>query len=124
MFTRRLGHQIAGAVEAAKIALSDQQAAAVHLPLDPGIDITLQRTDVDRAIHEDTTRILAAIDRCCQMAGVASAAIQSVFLTGGSTGIPAVRRRILAHLPNAVPVAGDMFGSVGLGLAIDATRRF
>ena len=50
--------------------------------------------------------------------------IQSVFLTGGSTGIPAVRNRILAHLPNARAVPGDMFGSVGLGLAIDAAQRF
>jgi hypothetical chaperone protein len=50
--------------------------------------------------------------------------LHSVFLTGGSTGIPSVRSRILAHVPNAKPVEGDMFGSVGLGLAIDAHRRF
>jgi hypothetical chaperone protein len=50
--------------------------------------------------------------------------IQSVFLTGGSTAIAEVRRLILQRVPNARPVEGDMFGSVGLGLAIDAERRF
>jgi hypothetical chaperone protein len=124
VFARRKGHQIAGAVEAAKIALSDRTSTMLHLPIEPGIDIALSRADIDRAVHDDTTRILAAIDRCCQSAAIAPAAIQSMFLTGGSTGIPAVRARILAHLPNATPVEGDMFGSVGLGLAIDAARRF
>ena len=33
-------------------------------------------------------------------------------------------RLILERVPNARPVKGDMFGSVGLGLAIDAERRF
>ena len=50
--------------------------------------------------------------------------IQSVFLTGGSTAIAEVRRQVLKLVPQARPVTGDLFGSVGLGLAIDAERRF
>ena len=52
------------------------------------------------------------------------AEIQSVFLTAGSTAIAEVRRLVLQRVPNARPVIGDRFGSVGLGLAIDAERRF
>jgi len=124
VLARHKGHQIAGNVEAAKIALSDAAEAVLHLPLHPPIEVAITRADLGRAVQEGTTRILAAIDRCCHAADVAPARLQSVFLTGGSTGIPAVRERILAHVPNARPVDGDRFGSVGLGLAIDAERRF
>ena len=124
VFTGRKGHRIAGEVESAKIALSEIDFVDLPLPVEPGIVFTVARSDVDHAVHDDTSRLLDAIDRCCRDAAVLPAAIESVFLTGGSTGIPAVRNRILAHLPLARAVPGDMFGSVGLGLAIDAARRF
>jgi len=124
VLAHRNGHRIAGEVEAAKIALSDAETASFALPIDPPVTVDLKRGDVDLAVHEDTTRLLEAIARCTRAAAIKPEQIQSVFLTGGSTGIPAVRERILAHLPNARAVPGDMFGSVGLGLAIDAARRF
>ena len=124
VLAHRNGHRIAGEVEAAKIALSDAATASFALPLDPPIAVDLKREDVDRAVHDDTTRLIETIARCTKLASIKPEQIQSVFLTGGSTGIPAVRERILAHLPNARAVPGDMFGSVGLGLAIDAARRF
>jgi hypothetical chaperone protein len=80
--------------------------------------------DLDNAVHEDGLHIVHAIDVCLQAADVKGSEIQSVFLTGGSTAIREVRRQILARVPNARPVTGDLFGSVGLGLAIDAERRF
>jgi hypothetical chaperone protein len=124
VLAKRQGHQIAGAVEAAKIALSSGDDTVLHLPLQPAIDIPLRSADLDQAVREDTGRILGAIDHCADLAGIDLGQLQSIFLTGGSTGIPAVRRAILTHVPNARPVSGDMFGSVGLGLAIDAERRF
>ena len=57
-------------------------------------------------------------------AGVASSDISTVFLTGGSTATPLARRSILALVPQARVVEGDIFGSVGLGLALDAQRKF
>jgi hypothetical chaperone protein len=124
VFTGRKGHRIAGEVEAAKIALSDRDLVELRLPVEPEAAVTIAQSDVDHAVHDDTSRLLGTIDACCRCAGVSPAEIESVFLTGGSTGIPALRSRILAHLPNARAVPGDMFGSVGLGLAIDAARRF
>ncbi len=124
VIAHRNGHRIAGEVEAAKIALSDAEVARFDLPVEPPVSVELTRGDLERAIEPDIERLIATIDRCCNSAGVKPASIDSVFLTGGSTGIPAVRNRILAHLPKARAVDGDMFGSVGLGLAIDAARRF
>jgi hypothetical chaperone protein len=50
--------------------------------------------------------------------------ITAVFLAGGSTAIPLPRRRTLSLVPQASVIEGDMFGSVGLGLALDAKRKF
>jgi hypothetical chaperone protein len=120
----RKGHHIATEVEAAKIALSDHREVTLRIPLGQPVETIITGHDLDLAVHEDALRILAAIDACLDAAGVRPDAVQSVFLTGGSTAIPEVRRQVLGHLPNAQAIAGDIFGSVGLGLAIDAERRF
>jgi len=57
-------------------------------------------------------------------AGLKPENITAAFLTGGSTAIPLARRTILSLVPEAAVVEGDVFGSVGLGLALDARRKF
>jgi hypothetical chaperone protein len=49
--------------------------------------------------------------------------IDALFLTGGSTGLPHLRAALTGALPAARVVEGDTFGSVGLGLTIEAARR-
>ena len=58
------------------------------------------------------------------MAGVAATDIDAVFLTGGSTRLEHVRTAILASVPEARVVTGNVFGSVGTGLAVEAARRY
>ena len=120
----RKGHHIAAEVEAAKIALSDRRKVMLRIPLRTPIETPVTANDLDNAVHEDALRIVHAIELCLQAADVKGNDIQSVFLTGGSTAIAEVRRQILKLVPQARPVTGDLFGSVGLGLAIDAERRF
>ena len=50
--------------------------------------------------------------------------VNTVFFTGGSSGIPALRHSISAMLPNARHVEGNIFGSIGSGLAIEASKRY
>lgn len=120
----RNGHRLAGLIEGAKIALSGAEATHVTLPLSQPVDILVTRAEFEAVLAPHVAAILAGIDRCLAEAGVAPEAIEAVFLTGGSTAVPIVRRSILAHLPQARPVDGDVFGSVGIGLAIDARRKF
>jgi hypothetical chaperone protein len=124
VFVERKGHRIAAEVEAAKIALSELPQVDLHIPLKPPVDTVLHQSNLDHAVYDDGMRIVRAIDLCFAAAGVTGADIQSVFLTGGSTAVPEIRRQVLEHLPNARPVTGDLFGSVGMGLAIDAVRKF
>jgi hypothetical chaperone protein len=57
-------------------------------------------------------------------AGVAADAVDTVFFTGGSSGVPMLRQKIAKLVPNARRVEGDLFGSIGVGLGLDAEKKF
>ena len=70
------------------------------------------------------TKLMSALSETIRLAGVSSHDIEAVFLTGGSTDIPLIRNSLARLMPGAKLVEGDRFGSVGIGLAIDASRRY
>ena len=117
------GHSLAMAVEGAKIGASDAGEARVDLDW---VEAQLA-APVDRAAlvaHTETLarRIAERVDRCLAQAGLARDAIDALFLTGGSTGLPHVRSGLTAAVPEARVVDGDTFGSVGVGLTIEAAH--
>jgi hypothetical chaperone protein len=57
-------------------------------------------------------------------AGVAPQDVQAVYLTGGSTGLVPLARRIAAPYANARTVHGDRLASVAQGLGLHARRVF
>ncbi|TPL05199.1 MULTISPECIES: Hsp70 family protein [unclassified Mesorhizobium] len=122
---QRYGHAMAGLVERAKIALTDQSSAEVKVSL-PGARFAAEitRAGLEETIGGDIERVAATVRQTIADAGVAASAITAVFLTGGSTAIPLAKRRILSLVPQAAVIEGDMFGSVGLGLALDAQRKY
>jgi hypothetical chaperone protein len=69
-------------------------------------------------------RIGATLSALLAKAGVNCAAVDTVFFTGGASGVPLLRERIAALLPQARRIEGDLFGSIGTGLAVEAQRRF
>ena len=121
----RAGHWLALQVEAAKIALSDADTARIDIGrLCAGESILMQRLDFDRAISALVGSIMKTVASLLDDAGVTAAAIDTVFFTGGSSGVPLLRERVLALVPRARCVEGDLFGSIGTGLALDAQRKF
>ncbi|MEO5806025.1 Hsp70 family protein [Devosia sp.] len=122
---KRLGHRLIGAVEAAKIALSDADAIDFVFDVDAvRIQTPMTVRDLTAALKHPVDRIAATVDETLAQAGVGPEAIDSVILTGGSTQVPAIARRLEAMFPAAQMVRTDVLGSVGLGLAMDAQRRF
>ena len=122
---KRSGHWLALQVEAAKIALSDLDTTTIGLGrLESGQTFTLTRTEFDKAIGHLVTGIETTVQNLLRDAGVTIAAIDTVFFTGGSSSVPLLRERISALLPGARRVEGDLFGSIGAGLALDARRKF
>lgn len=121
----RLGHALAMAVERTKIALSDGPEAGLLLDWGGGgMTRPVSVDELNQATAILAGRIGGRVRACLAEAGTLPAEIDAVFLTGGSTLLPQVRTAILAELPGARVVEGNIFGSVGTGLTIEAARRF
>lgn len=121
----RAGHWLAMQVEAAKIALSDAPETTMDLGrIAPGETLTLHRPDFDAAISELVGTVARTVMGLVKDAVVNADDIDTVFFTGGSSGVPLLREQISALLPQARSVEGDRFGSIGAGLALDAARKF
>ena len=121
----RRGHALASAVEAAKIRLSSAPESVIELELaDGALRAPTDRATFEAAVGAEMGRIGAAIDETLRRAQLRPADIDTVFLTGGSSSVPILGTTVAARLPGAAIVRGDTFGSVGLGLVLDARRRF
>ncbi|MBI1778694.1 MAG: Hsp70 family protein [Proteobacteria bacterium] len=121
----RLGHALAFAAEEAKIELSHDPETRIDMDLlEPALGVPVDRGILEYAIAEPTRQIARAIDDCLAQAGVPAGRVERLFLTGGSTLVPTVRQAIEARVPGAEVVEGDRFGAIGLGLALEAKRRY
>ncbi len=122
---QRKGHELLAGVESAKIELSQADLATLNL-VDCAADISLEitRTQLEAAVASSLHRIRSRIDDVLRIAGLTPDAVSAVFLTGGATRMPLVRQTIAAAIPNGRLIAGDAFGSVAKGLALDAAMRF
>ncbi len=123
--TKHLGHRIAFSVEDGKIALSDRDEAHIELGfLEKGLEAPASRALFHHTIEREIERLDRAISTCLIEARVSPKAIGSVFLTGGTARVPAVRAAITGALPEARIAQGDDFLSVALGLTRAAERRY
>jgi hypothetical chaperone protein len=121
----RAGHWLAMQVEEAKIGLSATPVVDLDLDrLSPPERLQVGRAVFETAIAGLVDQVGATVQRLLGEAGVAAERVDTVFFTGGSSGVAALRERIAAIVPAARRVEGDLFGSIGAGLAIDAARKF
>ncbi len=121
----REGHRLASSAETAKIALTEAETATLSFS---GEEVTLAvpvtRAHLAKALAHSLDRIAETIAATLAAAGLEAAQIETLILTGGSTQIPAIMARLRQLFPDARFVETDAFGSVGLGLALDAARKF
>lgn len=120
----RSGHAIAMAVEVAKIELSETLATPIWLTEFIGLDTGATRGMFEAAVDKPVARIAEAISVVLAQAEVKAGQIGTVFMTGGSSSLPVVQAAVRACLPDVRVATGDLLGSVGTGLALDAARRF
>lgn len=126
---QRHGHRIAIAVEDAKIALSAQKETDIALDfLEKDLHAPATRAGFDKAIASRTARLTATAKQCIADAGLKPADIDTLFFTGGSGRVPAIRQAIVKAAPAARVAAegveGSDFLSVALGLTREAAKRF
>ncbi|KJJ96987.1 heat-shock protein [Pseudomonas sp. 21] len=125
LIEQRAGHWLAMQVEASKIELSDTERRDIDLMrIEAGLVAELSRDLFEGAIAPLLERVRGSITELLNSADVDPARVDSVFFTGGSSGVPALRQSVAAMLPNARHVDGDRFGGIGNGLAIEAMKRY
>ena len=121
----RQGHTIAIAVEQAKIELTTEPAT--HAALDNLGDwakFSFTRRDFDEAIAHSVERVVMTVQRLLSDARTRANDVNTIFLTGGSSMVPALRAGILTLFPEARVAESDLLGSVGIGLSLDARSKF
>lgn len=117
------GHRILAGVEAAKIACSiSQDSAAVnldflHTPSNalPPPPVIITPHGMGEALAGSLTQVVQCALQCVQASGLA--AVDVVYLTGGSSALQPLVDALKAALPGAAMVQGDRFGGVAAGLA-------
>jgi hypothetical chaperone protein len=92
--------------------------------LAPAIDVEISRKAFEASIADQVLKITSTVSKTISDAGVTPHAVSAVFMTGGSSLIPAVRQSIMSLVPNAQIVEGDKFGSVAMGLTLAAQEKF
>ncbi|MDR0279404.1 MAG: Hsp70 family protein [Paucimonas sp.] len=125
LIEQRAGHWLAMEVEATKIELTHAQNRLVDLGrIEKELSVDLTRALFEQSIDNLLERVRGSVDELLLKAGVGVEQVDTVFFTGGSSGIPALRQSVAAMLPNARHVEGNIFGSIGSGLAIEARKRY
>lgn len=116
------------AVSAAKAALSTAEEAEFHFSVE-GVSIgkRISRPEFETWIAGDLAKLDDCLGTVLQRAGLAADAIDRVFLTGGTSHVPAVRRLFEQRFGAAKVETGEELISIAKGLALigaadDASR--
>ena len=114
-----LGFPLYRAVSEAKIALSAGDAADFRFDHD-GINIraTIARSDFEAWIADDIARLGATVDRVLAEAGITARDVGKVFLTGGTSFVPAVQKLFADRFGGERVASADQFESIAYGLAL------
>ncbi|WP_160119993.1 Hsp70 family protein [Rhodovarius lipocyclicus] len=114
-----VGYALYRAVSGVKAALSRAEEARLEFS-HAGfvVDAPIRRTDFEAWIAPELNRIAGAVDAALTDAGMDARAVDRVFLTGGTSLVPAVRRIFTDRFGEGRVVAGGEFVSVAEGLAL------
>jgi hypothetical chaperone protein len=114
-----LGFQLYQSVSRAKAALSRGERTTISFAAgDLAIEETLTRADFERWIADDLARISATIDQALANAGLADHEVDRVFMTGGTSFVPALRKMFATRFGADKIAGGGEFVSVAEGLAL------
>lgn len=116
-----LGYPLYEAVGQLKRALSSQEHAGFSFTGGGlAIDGEVSRQEFESWIAPDIARIEACVDEAIARAGLTAGGIDRVFLTGGSSLIPAIRRIFTSRFGEDRIASGGELTSIAHGLAMIA----
>ena len=117
------GYPLYQAVSATKMALSASEEASFDFaPLGRGGQRSIRRSDFEGWIAEDLARIEGALDDVLDKTETKPSEIDKVFLTGGTSFVPAVRRIFTERFERDRIESGGELLSIAHGLALIGER--
>ena len=117
------GYPLYQAVSATKMALSASEEAPFNFaPLGRGGQRSIRRSDFEGWIAEDLARIEGALDDVLDKTETKASEIDKVFLTGGTSFVPAVRRIFTERFDRDRIETGGELLSIAHGLALIGER--
>jgi hypothetical chaperone protein len=116
-----LGFHLHRAVQKVKVDLSNEPAATFHFS-DGFVDLTavVERSAFEEWISEELGQIAQCVDSLLSSSGALPKDVDMVFLTGGSSFVPAVRKIFETRFGEKRIRGGNEFTSVARGLALKA----
>lgn len=125
LVVNREGHWLALQAEQAKINLSGAERTSIALDrIESGLTCDISREAFEAATRHLVERVVLCVRDLLRRTGTSAKKIRTIYFTGGASGIGHLRERISAELPSARCVEGDLYGSIGAGLALEAARRY
>ena len=120
-----LGYQLHEAVQRTKFELSVSTESEFAFASGPvTIRKKITRADFERWIGDELTAISGCVDRLMAASGLAFEEIDRVFLTGGSSFVPAVRQIFFDRFGAQKVTGGEELTSVATGLALRAREQW
>lgn len=120
-----LGYQLHEAVRRTKFELSSSAESEFTFESGPlTIRKKVTRSDFERWIADDLSAMAACVDRLMSASGLQCQDIDRVFLTGGSSFVPAVRKIFIDRFGQDKVTGGDELTSVATGLALRAREEW
>jgi hypothetical chaperone protein len=120
-----LGYQLHQAVQRLKVDLSNHETAKFRFR-DGSMDLvaTVERTEFEGWIAEDLQSIERCVDTLLAASNISTREVDRVFLTGGTSFVPAVRRIFESRFTSSRVRTGNEFTSVARGLALRAEEAY
>jgi hypothetical chaperone protein len=88
------------------------------------MNIKVTRDDFNKWIEAELAAISACVDRLLNTTGVSANDVDHVFLTGGSSFVPAVRDIFVTRFGRPKITGGAELTSVAMGLALRAEEEW
>jgi hypothetical chaperone protein len=125
LIRNELGYQLHEAVQRTKFELSVSTDAEFAFESGPvTIRKHVSRADFEQWIAGEIAAMSTCVDRLIDASGLACADIDRVFLTGGSSFVPAVRRIFVDRFGGNKVTGGEELTSVATGLALRAREQW
>lgn len=118
------GYPLYKSVSETKALLSsEEEAELVFKPLGNDFKASVTRADFESWIASDLAKMDQALDATFTRAGISENEIDRVFMTGGTSFVPAVRRQFANRFGQERISGGNELTSVATGLALIGARE-